>query len=129
MEHKNKSVGKSFGHAYDGLMSAIRTERNMKVHAVMTILVVVCAVVFRLTVTEKVIVFAMCGLVIMAELFNTAIEAVVDICSPEYDPLAKVAKDTAAAAVMVMSITAAIVGTIIFFPYGIDLLQEIQLLI
>ena len=129
MEHKNKSMGKSFGHALDGLISAIKAERNMKVHAVMTVLVVVCALVFRLTVTEKVIVFAMCGLVIMAELFNTALEAVVDICSPEYSTLAKTAKDSAAAAVLVMSITAAIIGTVIFLPYGIELLEKIQLLI
>ena len=125
MGHKNKSMRGSFGHAFDGLISALKAERNMKVHAVMTILVVVCAFVFRLTVTEKVIVFAMCGLVITAELFNTALEAVVDICSPEFSTLAKTAKDTAAAAVLVMSITAAVVGTIIFLPYGINLIQQL----
>ena len=124
MDRKNKSVGKSFGHAFDGLFCAIRSERNMKFHAVMTILVVVCAFVFRLTVTEKVIVFLMCGLVIAAELFNTALEEVVDICSPEFSPLAKTAKDTAAAAVLVISITAAIIGTIIFLPYGINLIRR-----
>lgn len=122
---KNKSMGKSFGHAFDGLRSAIKAERNMKVHAVMTALVVICAFVFRLTVTEKVIVFAMCGLVITAELLNTAIEAVVDLCSPEFNPLAKTAKDTAAAAVLAMSITAAVVGAIIFLPYGTELIQRL----
>ena len=125
MGHKNKSMGKSFSHAFDGLVCALKAERNMKVHAVMTVLVVVCAFVFRLTVTEKVIVFAMCGLVIMAELLNTALEAVVDICSPEFSALAKTAKDSAAAAVLVMSITAAVIGTVIFLPYGIELLQSL----
>ena len=125
MERKNKSMGKSFGHAFDGLVSALKAERNMKIHAVMTVLVVACAIVFRLTVTEKVIVFAMCGLVVTAELFNTALEAVVDICSPEFSDLAKTAKDSAAAAVLVMSITAAVIGTVIFLPYGIELSQRL----
>ncbi len=127
-DRKNKKWSDSFRHAYEGMKCAFRMERNMKIHFIMTVLVVVCAVVFRLTVTEKAIVFICCGLVLVAELFNTAIEAVVDICSPQYSEGAKKAKDTAAAAVLVISITAAGVGIIIFFPYTsviIDFVQRI----
>ncbi len=118
----------SFRHAFDGLRSAIRTERNMKVHLVMTILVTVCAVIFDLTVTEKAAVFICCGLVIGAELFNTAIETVVDICSPQYSEDAKKTKDTAAAAVLAVSIISAVVGIIVFFPYTkviIDFIRQL----
>ena len=117
-DNKNKRWRDSFGHAYEGLSAAVRQERNMKVHVIMTVLVAVCAVIFELTVTEKAVVFICCGLVLTAELFNTAIEAVVDICSPQYSEGAKKAKDTAAAAVLVMSIISAAVGIIIFFPYA-----------
>lgn len=100
----------------------------MKVHLVMTVLVVVCAVIFELTVTEKAIVFICCALVMVAELFNTSVETVVDICSPQYSEEAKRAKDTAAAAVLVISIISAGVGIIIFFPYAgkiVDFIQHI----
>lgn len=129
MDKKNKRWRDSFRHAYDGLTSAVRLERNMKVHLVMTILVVVCAVIFELTVTEKAIVFICCGLVLVAELFNTAIEAVVDICSPRYSEGAKKAKDTSAAAVLVISIISAAVGIIIFFPYAEKIVDFVQRLI
>lgn len=126
---KNKKMTDSFRHAFEGLSAAVKTERNMKIHLVMTILVTVCAIIFDLTVTEKAAVFICCGLVITAELFNTAIEAVVDICSPGFSQGAKKAKDTAAAAVLVISIISAAVGIIVFFPYAGKIVEFIQRLI
>ncbi len=95
----------------------------MRVHLIMTILVVLCAVVFGLTAAEKAIVISLCALVICAELVNTAIENVVDISTGVFNMYAKRAKDCAAGAVLVISIGAAIAGLIIFIPYGIDFLR------
>ena len=129
MENKNKSIGASFRHAFDGLAGAVRNERNMKIHVVMTVLVAVCSVIFGLTTAEKAAVFICCGVVMCAELFNTAIEIVVDICSPEYSEAAKKAKDTAAAAVLIISIVSAAVGLIVFVPYAGHIVDFIQRLI
>ncbi len=129
MERKNKSFAESFRHAFEGFKEGIKNERNMKIHLAMTVLVVFCSVVFGLTPVEKAIVYVLCGTVIAAELFNTAIENTVDIASPSFNIYAKKAKDTAAAAVLVLSITAAVVGCIIFLPYAFQIIGKIQKLI
>ncbi len=129
MENKNDSLKASFRHAFDGLGYAFKTQRNMKIHFAVTIAVVTCSVVFGLPWIQKAILAAMCGAVIMAELFNTAIENAVDICAPEFNMYAKQAKDAAAGAVLVISIAAAIVGIIIFFPCLLRLIDLIQHLI
>ena len=122
---KNKTFRESLRHAIDGIKLLIREEKNMRVHLVMTILVIVCAVLFGLTTAEKAIVISLCGLVICAELINTAIENAVDMSTAVFNMYAKRAKDCAAGAVLVISIGAAIAGLIIFVPYGIDLLKHI----
>lgn len=127
--NKNTSLKESFRHAAEGFMFALKRERNMKVHFCFTIAVIVCAVLFGLTGAEKAVVLALCGLVIAAELFNTAIENVVDLVSPTFNMYAKRAKDISAAAVLTVSIGAAICGLIIFVPYGIKLLQYIMMYI
>ncbi len=129
MERKNKSLAESFRHAFEGFKEGIKTERNMKIHLFMTALVVFCSLVFGLTPMEKVVVYILCGAVIAAELFNTAIENAVDIVSPSFNIHAKKAKDAAAAAVLVLSITAAVAGCIIFWPYLIRIIHKIQHLI
>ncbi len=129
MEPKNKSLKESFRHAFEGLQCGLKSERNMKVHVAATVLVVASSVILGLTLWEKAVVYLLCGAVITAELFNTAIENVVDICCPEFDMRAKRAKDTAAAAVLVISITAAAVGIIVFFPYAAELAAGIQRII
>lgn len=129
MEPKNKSLKESFRHAFEGLKEGLKNERNMKIHAVMTALVVICSLVFGLSCIEKAIVYSLCGTVITAELFNTAIENAVDICAPTFNMYAKRAKDTAAAAVLVISCISAVVGLIIFLPYGWEIIRMIQRLI
>lgn len=122
---KNNSFRESFRHAFDGIKTLIVQERNMRIHIAMTILVILCAVVFGLTPCEKVIVIALCALVIGAELINTAIENAVNLSTAVFNMYAKRAKDAAAGAVLVISIGAAICGLIIFVPYGIDLLKHL----
>lgn len=105
---------RSFGYAMEGFVTAVRTERNIKVMLVMGVAAVIAGVVLRIDLLSWCLVALCFGLVIFAELVNTAIEAIVDLATQEFHPLAKRAKDIAAASVYTLSITAAIVGIIVF---------------
>ena len=113
---KKQPLYKSFGYAFEGIFTCIRNERNIKIHCTVAILVVIAGTVLGITPTEWSICLTLFGLVIALELVNTAIESVVDLVTTERKPLAKAAKDTAAGAVLVAAIMAAIVGLIIFVP-------------
>lgn len=119
-----KRLINSFGYALDGLKYAFKYEQNLTVHFLATILVIIFGVFFKLSFIEWLVVLLIIGLVIATELINTSIEAVVDLISPEKHPLAKIAKDTAAAAVMIFAITAVIIGLIIFIPKIMNLLIQ-----
>ena len=112
----------SFGYALEGLIYAFKYEQNMLVHILATILVVVLGLIVDLSSTEWLFVFLIIGLVVATELINTSIEAVVDLISPDEHPLAKIAKDTAAAAVMVFAIVSILIGIFIFLPKIIALI-------
>ncbi len=105
---------RSFGYAIQGFFTAVWTERNIKVQLLVGIAVFIAGLKVELNWLEWSIVAICIGLVIFGELVNTSLEAVVDLASPEMHPLAKRAKDIAAASVFVLSITAAIVGVIVF---------------
>ena len=105
---------RSFGYAMEGFVTAVRTERNIKVMLVMGAAAVIAGVLLRIDLLSWCLVALCFGLVIFAELVNTAIEAIVDLATQEFHPLAKRAKDIAAASVYTLSITAAIVGIIVF---------------
>ena len=120
---KNNNLISSFRHAFDGVKTLLREERNMRIHLVMTVLVIACSVLFGLTRTEKAIVISLCAAVICAELINTAIENAVDMSTAVFNMYAKKAKDMAAGAVLVLSIGASVAGLIIFVPYGIDFVK------
>ncbi|UTY38790.1 diacylglycerol kinase family protein [Allocoprobacillus halotolerans] len=107
---------KSLGYALSGIIQCIHKERNIKIHLVFMILVIICGFLFRLSVIEWFICILLFAFVISLELINTAIEAVVDLCTQEIHPLAKIAKDTAAGAVLVSAIASVIIGLIIFIP-------------
>lgn len=119
---KIKSLVNSFGYAFQGIWSSFRTERNMKIHVFIMILVVLLGIFLHISVTEWMICIILFALVIGAELFNTAIEAVVDMISLEKSSQAKLAKDVSAGAVLVFAIASIIVGLIIFVPKIIDIL-------
>lgn len=105
---------RSFGYALEGFITAVRTERNIKVMLVMGAAAVIAGVVLQIDLLSWCLVALCVGMVIFAELVNTAIEAIVDLATQELHPLAKRAKDIAAASVYTLSITAAIVGLIVF---------------
>ena len=106
----------SFTYPVKGLKYAYRNEQNLMVDVGMALIVLVFGFIFRIEVWEWAILVITVGLVLALELVNTAIEAVVDLVTEEYHPLAKVAKDTSAAAVFVFAIVAIIIGLIIFLP-------------
>lgn len=107
---------KSFRNAFSGIAQAWKTEGHLRFHFLAASLVIICGFLFDISLTEWLICICCISLVIAAELVNTAIESVVDLCSPEQHPLAGKAKDVAAGAVLVTAIGAAIIGTIIFLP-------------
>jgi undecaprenol kinase len=100
----------AFGYALDGLRAAWRTQRNVRIQAVLALAVVVAGVVLRFTLLAWAVVALAIGLVLTAELINTAIEALVDLVSPQQHPLAKRAKDVAAAGVLAASLAALAAG-------------------
>ena len=105
---------KSFLFAIQGFRTAVVTERNIKVMLAVGACAVVAGLALRLDLISWAIVLLCCGVVIMAELLNTAVETVVDLVSPEFHPLAGRAKDIAAAAVWVLSCIVAVVGVLVF---------------
>lgn len=107
---------KSFTYAFDGLKYAFKYEQNILVHTLATISVIIAGIFFKISPIEWLVLVLIIGLVIATELINTSIEATIDLVTKEIHPLAKIAKDTAAAAVLVFGLTAIIIGCIIFLP-------------
>ncbi len=122
---KNKKLINSFKYAFQGIGSAFISERNMKIHYTIMALVIIFGFLLKISMTEWIICIALFGLVISAEMFNTAIEYVVDIASPEKQEKAKHAKDIAAGAVLVNAIVSAIIGLQIFIPKIIIFFQNL----
>ena len=115
-ESKNDSLHFSFLHAFEGIASGLKNERNMLIHFAAMAFVTVCGFLFSISATEWLVCVMLFGIVIGAELINTSIETTVNICMPDIDPRAKIAKDTAAGAVLAVCVGAAIAGAIIFLP-------------
>ena len=113
----------SFKYAFQGIVSSFKAERNMKIHILMMILVIIAGFIFKITKIEWIICISLFGLVISSELFNTAIETIVDIVMPEKNEKAKLAKDVSAGAVLVLAIASAIIGSMIFWPYICKIIQ------
>ncbi|ETI67003.1 diacylglycerol kinase family protein [Neobacillus vireti] len=111
----------SLSYAISGVKIALRAERNMRIHFISSIFVLIGSFYFSITKIEWLfILFAISGMFAL-ELVNTAIERVVDLMTEEYHPLAKQAKDLAAGAVLVYAVLSVAIGMIIFFPYILNL--------
>ena len=119
---KKNPLYKSFGYAFEGIFTGIKKERNMKIHCLAMLCVVAAGFVFRISVSEWCICMILFGMIMSLELVNTAMEAVVDLVTEERRPLAKLAKDTAAGAVLIAAIMAAGVGLLIFVPKVLELI-------
>ena len=106
----------SFKYAFEGIISTIKEERNMFIHFLISIIVVIAGVYVRLSLNEWLICLLLFALVFSLELINTAIENTVDLVTTKKNKKAKLAKDAAAGAVLIAAIFASIIGIIIFLP-------------
>ena len=120
-----KRLRKSFGYAFKGIDDVIKHEPNMKIHVVVAILVVIMAFILKVSIIEWIILVLLIGAVLAAETINTTIENLVDMYTKEYDEKSKIVKDTAAGTVLILAITSAIIGLIIFIPKIIYLLESL----
>ncbi len=107
---------KAFGFAGAGVLHMLRSQRNARIHLALTLLALTLGWWLRLSAPEWAILVLTIGFVWAAETMNTAIEGVVDLVSPERHPLAKIAKDAAAGAVLIAAITAVLVAAFLFLP-------------
>ena len=120
-----KRLRKSFGYAFKGIDDVIKHEPNMKIHVVVAILVVIMAFILKVSIIEWIILVLLIGAVLAAETINTTIENLVDMFTKENDEKAKIVKDTAAGTVLILAITSAIIGLIIYIPKIIYLLESL----
>ncbi len=107
----------SFGYAFSGLWYALRTQRNARIHVGIAILAILMGILLRISAVEFAIIFVAILIVFTAEMFNTVIELCVDLASPNYHELAKIAKDVSAGAVLLSAILSVIIGLFIFVPH------------
>ena len=112
---------KSFGYAYKGIGYALKTQHNIWIHCLLTIAVLAFGFWLNVNQTEWILLVFAIGFVLVSELFNTAIEVLVDLVSPEQNPKAGLIKDISAGSVLLSTITAALIGLIIFIPKIIHL--------
>jgi diacylglycerol kinase (ATP) len=114
---RSKNPMIAFRHAVEGIGHTFRTQRNMRVHLFSVVAILLAGLLLRLPRVEMVVLVVTAAMVVIAEMFNTAIEAVVDMITDHYHPAAKYAKDVAAGAVLIAAINAAVVGGIVFLSY------------
>lgn len=106
----------SVHYALQGLVHAIKTQPNFVIHLVVSVLVVLAGLYFKISNYEWIILVLVIGLGLAIELVNTSIESAVDLVTKKWRRLAKIAKDTASAAMLVYALSASIIGLIIFLP-------------
>jgi len=116
MNHRPESLARSFQYAFSGLWQALRTQRNARIHLAIAIAVILFGLALRLDAGSWAILAVTIGLVFLAELFNTALEATIDMVVEDYQPKAKLAKDVAAGAVLISAIMAVAVGLFVLGP-------------
>lgn len=111
-----RSLAGSFRDAFAGIGHVLRTQRNARVELAVAILVLLLGYWLRLPPRDWAVLWLMIGIVLSAEMMNTVVEAIVDLVSPEYHEQAKIAKDAAAGAVLILAITSVLVGLCLLGP-------------
>jgi diacylglycerol kinase (ATP) len=110
---RTPAVFQSFNYAFEGVIHALRTQRNMRIHFAVAAAVLALAFVYNVTRLELIALMIAIAFVLIAEMVNTAVEATIDLSTPSFDPLAKIAKDLAAGAVLIASVNAIAVGYLV----------------
>jgi diacylglycerol kinase (ATP) len=108
------SLVESFNYAFEGIIHVLRTQRNMRIHFLFAFVVLVAALVTGVSKFELVALLIVIAFVLIAEMLNTAIEGAIDVATTSFDPMAKLAKDIAAGAVLIATVTAVSVGYLVF---------------
>lgn len=113
---QRQTLIKSFTNAFAGMSYCVRTQRNLRIHLSITVLVLAASAALGVTLPELAVLVFCIMVVIVAEMLNTALECSIDLITSDYHPLAKLSKDISAGAVLVASLGASAVGAIIFLP-------------
>ena len=113
----NKSLIKSFGYAFEGLLHALKFNRNLRIDLVVALIVLVLSILFKVSVLERIVLGLVILIVVSSEMMNTAIEEMVNLITNEHKKEAKIAKDVAAGMVLLAAVGSVIVGFFIFSPY------------
>lgn len=115
---KNMRVRKlmdSFNYAFEGIIYALKTQKNMKIHFGVSVIVLISSLFFSLTKIEVMLLLLTISMVIIAEMINTSIESTIDLMTDQYNIFAKIAKNVAAGAVLIAALNAVIMAYLIFF--------------
>lgn len=120
---KNTKFLDSFYYAFEGIIQGSKQERNFRFHLFATVVVVFAGVLSHLSMLEWIVLILCISGMLSLELVNSALERVVDLASPEIQPLAKQAKDMSAGAVLVFACASAIIGILIFLPKWMEIIN------
>ncbi|MFH1971232.1 MAG: diacylglycerol kinase family protein [Patescibacteria group bacterium] len=120
---KFHSTKKSFIYAFEGLKLTFKNEPNFRIQLILALLSTFLGIILNISQTEWLILIIVIFMVLLLELINSSLEALVDIISPEINEKAKIAKDTAAGAVLVSSILSLVIGVVLFLPKILILLK------
>ncbi|WP_073340586.1 diacylglycerol kinase [Clostridium grantii] len=127
---KVKKLLDSFNYAIEGIIYSVRTQRNMKIHMVAAIVVLIGCFFYDLTKIELIAVTYAITMVLICEMLNTAIESTIDATTNYYHPLAKIAKNVAAGAVLISAINSVFVGYMVFGdklkPFTFEMMKKIK---
>ncbi len=115
---------RSFVYAWHGLVYAVRTQRNARVHMALGSAAIILGLLLRISPVEFAMIFVAITLVFIAEMFNTVAEACIDLVTKEYHPLARIAKDVAAGAVLLNAMLSVAIGLLVFVPHLIPLVSH-----
>ena len=111
---RSPTIFDSFNYAFEGLIHVLRTQRNMRIHFAVAVIVLVLALAVGVSKIELIALLVSVTFVLVAEMINTAIEGAIDVATSSFDPMAKLAKDIAAGAVLLATINAVAVGYLVF---------------
>jgi diacylglycerol kinase (ATP) len=117
---KKPSVIDSFNYAIEGVVHVLRTQRNLRIHFAVAVAVLVAAVSVGVSKLELIVLLIAIAFVLVAEMINTAIESAIDAATTSFDPMAKLAKDIAAGAVLIASVNAVAIGYLVFAGKAAD---------
>ena len=112
-ERRAPAILRSLNYAFEGVIHVLRTQRNMRIHFAIAAGVLVLAFIYDVTRLELIALMIAIAFVLIAEMVNTAVEATIDLSTPSFDPLAKIAKDIAAGAVLIAAANAVAVGYLV----------------